>query len=74
MKNIFVILPHQLFEESIVLKNSFDDIYILEEFLFFKALRFHKQKLNFHRQTMQAYMKYLTDNGLSSNYIKTNQA
>jgi len=74
MKNIFVILPHQLFEESIVLKNSFDEIYILEEFLFFKALRFHKQKLNFHRQTMQAYRKYLTDNGLSSNYIKTNDA
>ena len=73
MKNIFIILPHQLFEESIVLKNSFDEVYIIEEFLFFKALRFHKQKLDFHRQTMLAYEKYLIDNGLNTKYIKTNE-
>lgn len=44
MKDAVLIFPHQLFEyHPAVSKDRI--IYLIEEFLFFKQYRFHKQKL-----------------------------
>ena len=68
MKAINLIFPHQLFEASPLLENG-HKIYLLEEYLFFKQYKFHKQKIAFHRATMKAYCLYLEDLGKSVEYI-----
>ena len=55
---IQIIFPHQLFKNTPIL-NKINTIYLVEEFLFFKQYKFHKQKLVFHRATMKAYETYL---------------
>jgi deoxyribodipyrimidine photolyase-related protein len=58
MSTISLIFPHQLLEKSpLPLEGS--AIYMVEEWLFFKQYPFHKQKLVFHRATMQFYKDYL---------------
>ena len=39
-----------------------DEVYIIEEYLFFNQLKFHKQKLLFHRASMKYYENYLKEN------------
>jgi len=58
MKSVNLIFPHQLFEESPLISNQ-HEIYLIEEFLFFKKYSFHKQKIAFHRASMKAYEAYL---------------
>ncbi len=58
MKAVNIIFPHQLFLESPLLENS-NEIYLIEEYLFFKQFDFHKQKIAFHRASMKAYQDYL---------------
>ncbi|MCA0154197.1 cryptochrome/photolyase family protein [Winogradskyella vincentii] len=69
MKEATLIFPHQLFKDSQIL-NLDCDIYLVEEFLFFSHYKFHKQKIAFHRASMKAYSDFLTDKGLSVNYIE----
>jgi deoxyribodipyrimidine photolyase-related protein len=74
MNKAVLIFPHQLFEDHpSIQKNS--PIYLIEEFLFFKQYKFHKQKLVFHRSSMKFYQDSLErkDNVLSAaeNYLKT---
>ena len=57
-KNCFIILPNQLFKESLFLKRD-NTAFIIEEYLFFKQYNFHKQKISFHRATMKFYENYL---------------
>ena len=59
MKAINVIFPHQLFKESPLLKSN-EPFYLIEEFLFFKHYKFHKQKILFHRCSMKKYESFLT--------------
>ena len=57
MKAINIIFPNQLFKNSSLLENK-HEIYLIEEFLFFKQYKFHKQKIAFHRATMKTYQNY----------------
>lgn len=70
-KAINIIFPHQLFAESILLENG-HEIYLIEEYLFFKQYLFHKQKIAFHRASMAYYKEYLEKKGLKVNYIDSN--
>jgi len=67
-KEINILFPHQLFEESPLLTNGFP-IYLIEEYLFFKQFAFHKQKIAFHRASMKCYEAYLKNKGLTVHYI-----
>lgn len=68
-KNIFLIFPHQLFKDIRLLKHA-DEVYLIEEYLFFKQYKFHKQKLVFHRASMKYYENYLRENGIKVYYIE----
>ena len=69
MKEAILIFPHQLFKDTPILKVD-ADIYLIEEFLFFKHYKFHKQKIAFHRASMKAYADYLETQGKTVNYIE----
>ncbi len=58
MKQINILFPNQLFEKSPLFENK-APFYIVEEYLFFKQYKFHKQKIAFHRATMKCYADYL---------------
>ena len=70
MKETTLIFPHQLFKNAPIHKVN-TDIYLIEEFLFFKHYKFHKQKIAFHRASMKAYEAYLKSKGKTVNYIET---
>ncbi len=58
MKKVNLIFPNQLFKNSpLILEDSI--VYLIEEFLFFKQYKFHKQKIAYHRATMKRYEDYL---------------
>jgi len=67
-KEINLIFPHQLFRESPLLNNG-NPIYLIEEFLFFRQYKFHKQKIAFHRASMKSYEAYLKNKGLTVFYL-----
>ena len=69
-KIINLVLPHQLFAESPLHENG-HDFYLVEEFLFFRQYRFHKQKLAFHRASMQFYKDFLQEKKLKVSYLET---
>jgi len=71
MKAINLIFPHQLFAESPLIKNG-EEVYLIEEFLFFKQYLFHKQKIAFHRASMKCYQHFLEEKGIKVNYIESN--
>lgn len=72
MKEINIIFPHQLFLDSPLINND-NDIYLVEEFLFFKQYKFHKQKIAYHRATMKAYKQYLKSKDKNVIYIDSNE-
>ena len=71
MKTINLIFPHQLFQDSILIEND-NDVYLIEEYLFFKQYPFHKQKIAFHRASMKCYQTYLEEKGKKTFYIDSN--
>ena len=71
MKQVHLIFPHQLFEESPLFELNVP-IYLVEEYLYFKQYIFHKQKIAFHRATMKSYEAYLTEKGFDVIYIDSN--
>ncbi len=70
--DIHIIFPHQLFKTSKALDVT-DIVYLVEEYLFFKQYKFHKQKIAFHRASMKAYQAYLESLGKSVTYIEAIQ-
>lgn len=70
-KAVNLIFPHQLFAESPLLDNG-HEVYLIEEFLFFRRYRFHKQKIAFHRASMKYYQQYLEAREITVNYIDMN--
>lgn len=58
MKQVNLIFPHQLFQESPIFEVD-APVYLIEEYLFFKQYLFHKQKIGFHRATMKRYAHFL---------------
>lgn len=67
-----IIFPHQLFEENPAILSD-AEVYLVEEFLFFKQYNFHRQKLKYHRATMKFYEDFLHQKGLQVNYIEANE-
>ena len=72
LDSVNVVLPNQLFKNSDLLDNTFP-VYVVEEYLFFNHYKFHKQKLAFHRASMQFYKSYLQDLGKTVHYISANE-
>jgi len=68
-REIHLIFPHQLFKHTTALEQV-NEIYLIEEFLFFKHYRFHKQKIAFHRASMKAYQAYLEAQGKNVTYVE----
>lgn len=73
MKTINIVFPHQLFEHSQLLDNGCD-VYLIEEFLFFKQYNFHKQKIAFHRASMKHYEQFLLTKKIKVVYINSIEA
>ncbi len=67
-KAINLIFPHQLFDESPLLSNG-NEVYLIEEHLYFNHFQFHKQKIAFHRASMKYYEQFLKNKGITVHYI-----
>lgn len=65
---IALVFPHQLFENHPAIK-TVDNVYLLEDQLYFKQYKFHKQKLILHRASMKFYADYLSENGKEVHYV-----
>jgi len=48
-----------------------NEIYLIEEYLFFRQYQFHKQKIAFHRASMKCYDNYLRQLGKTVHYIES---
>ena len=68
-KAVNLIFPHQLFEKNGLIDNECET-YLIEEQLFFKHFKFHKQKVAFHRASMKAYADFLKLQKIKVNYIE----
>lgn len=68
MNSISLVFPHQLFRENPCL-NRKRKVYLIEEFLFFRQYRFHRQKLIFHRASMRFYRDHLIREHYDVEYI-----
>jgi len=66
--SISLIFPHQLFEINPCIDKQ-RKIYLVEEYLFFRQYRLHKQKIAFHRATMKFYENHLRKGGYDVIYI-----
>lgn len=67
---VFLLFPHQLFKDISFLKKA-SEVYLIEEYLFFRQYKFHKQKLVLHRASMKSYEIYLLERGIKVNYIES---
>ena len=65
---IGLIFPHQLFEDLAPWRGC-DDVYIVEEHLFFRQYNFHQQKIAYHRASMTFYASYLRANDICATYL-----
>lgn len=67
-----LVFPHQLFEEHPAICKG-RRIFLIEDSLFFGdrhyPMRFHLQKIGYHRLTMQAYQKSLVQKGFDAEVI-----
>ena len=70
MHTAVLIFPHQLFEKHPALTKD-GSVYLIEECLFFKLYKFHKQKLVFHRASMKFYEKYLINKKFKVKYVES---
>ncbi len=69
---IGILFPHQLFEDHEIY-HACDTLYLVEEHLFFREFQFHKQKLAFHRASMQYHYRLLQEKGFTVEYIESHQ-
>lgn len=63
-----IIFPNQLFEQTNFTAKC-STIYLVEEALFFRQYKFHKQKIAFHRSTMKFYEAHLKSQNIKVVYI-----
>jgi deoxyribodipyrimidine photolyase-related protein len=71
MAAVTLVFPHQLFKKHPAMAKD-RPVVIVEEPLLFKQFRFHKQKLLFHRATMQNYKAFLEDSNVEVEYVEAN--
>lgn len=70
MAKIGLIFPHQLYKESELVETC-DEVYLIEDELFFSQYNFHKQKLVLHRASMKYYADHIADK-VKVNYVDFN--
>ncbi|MBV9963271.1 MAG: cryptochrome/photolyase family protein, partial [Parafilimonas sp.] len=70
---VTLIFPHQLFKEHPALQKV-QTVYLVEEWLFFKQYKFHKQKLILHRASMQFYKEWLEKKNYKVEYVECNES
>lgn len=68
MKSAFIVFPNHLFED-IEQQKKCTEVFLVEEFLFFRQFKFHKQKILFHRASMKCHEKFLLINKIKVTYI-----
>lgn len=67
---VTLIFPHQLFKEHPALQKG-QQVYLVEEWLYFRQYRFHKQKIILHRASMRFYKEWLEKKGHKVDYIES---
>ncbi|MGA9271648.1 MAG: cryptochrome/photolyase family protein, partial [Lutimonas sp.] len=72
MKTANLIFPHQLFESSPMLEQD-GSFFLVEEYLFFRQYKFHKQKIAFHRASMKRYESYLKLSQQEVTYVEATE-
>ena len=70
---IGIVFPHQLFEDH-ELFHSCDELFLIEEPLFFSQYRFHKKKIILHRASMKAFLEEQSNASSNWNYISHDEA
>jgi len=70
-KKIFLIFPTQLFKDLEPLKET-NEIFLVEEPIYFTKYKFHKLKLAFHRASMKSYFDLLKDKKFKVSYYEYN--
>ncbi|GGN11083.1 cryptochrome/photolyase family protein [Dyadobacter beijingensis] len=68
MKAVTLVFPHQLFQKHPAIEKD-RPVVMVEEALFFRQFYFHKQKLLFHRATMQNYKGFLEEHHIQVEYV-----
>jgi len=68
MNNIFILYPHQLFQDITNFQKK--KVILVEEPLFFKQYKFHIQKLVLHRASMKFYETYLKEKNIEIEYFE----
>jgi deoxyribodipyrimidine photolyase-related protein len=68
--SVTIIFPHQLFKDHPALQKH-RDVYLVEEWLFYRQYNFHRQKLVLHRASMKFYENWLQQNNYTVNYVET---
>ncbi|WP_379963102.1 cryptochrome/photolyase family protein [Epilithonimonas sp. UC225_85] len=63
-----LIFPNQLFKDTDYLDKD-QPVFLVEEFLFFRQYKFHKQKIALHRASMKFYENYLIKSKFKVEYI-----
>lgn len=71
-QEVTLIFPHQLVLEHQALDLS-RPVWIIEDFLFFRLYRFHKQKIIFHRASLRSYEQNLIQKGYKVRYIESTE-
>jgi deoxyribodipyrimidine photolyase-related protein len=72
LQTVFILFPHQLFKSTELLKQT-DTVWLVEEELFFNQYAFHKQKLVYHRASMQVYFQQLVKKGFNVVYVEAGE-
>ncbi|HSN22607.1 MAG TPA: cryptochrome/photolyase family protein, partial [Methylomicrobium sp.] len=73
MTDVTLVFPHQLFADHPSIKKH-RPIYLIEEWLFFRQYRFHRQKLLLHRASMKRYANALVQRDFTVAYIDCTDA
>ncbi len=72
VRTVFLLFPHQLFSDSTLLQQA-DEVYLVEEYLFFRQYTFHKMKLLFHRAGMRYLEDVLSKKKITVRYVEALQ-
>ena len=63
-----LIFPNQLFRDGVLI-NNLNKTFLIEEFMFFRHFKFHKQKILFHRMSMKKYESFLKSKNVDVEYV-----
>lgn len=69
MSKATLIFPHQLFEQHLSAPPN-QNVWLIEEYLFFKEFDFHQVKIAFHRASMKQFEMQLIQAGLEVTYVE----